>query len=133
MRKKVVLNNGDIATIGFAEEKNAEEIVGYMNLIAGQSDNLSFGENEFGVSIEEEKDLLKNMSSTSLIQVFIATIDGEIVAEAEVHFNRRPRLMHNCTIAISVRDDKWGAGLGSQMMKILIKYLKSKHIIKTIC
>lgn len=132
MRKKVVLNNGDIATITLATVEDAQELVGYMNIIGDESDNFSFGANEYGFSVGEQEELLQGMSERSLMQVFVAKIDGEIVAQAELHLNKRHRLAHNCIIAISVRGDKWGNGLGNEMMKHLIAKVKEKIVIKTI-
>ncbi|MEG1800542.1 MAG: N-acetyltransferase [Oscillospiraceae bacterium] len=132
MRKKVVLNNGDIAVITPASVESAGELVGYMNLIGGESDNFTFGLNEFGVSVEHQTELISNMKPTSLTQIFIAKVDGEIVSQGEITFCNRARTMHTCSLAISVRQDKWGVGLGSEMMKYLIEYIKSKRFVKII-
>ncbi|MEG1895193.1 MAG: hypothetical protein RR162_03050 [Oscillospiraceae bacterium] len=127
MRKKVVLNNGDIAVITPASVESAGELVGYMNLIGGESDNFTFGLNEFGVSVEYQTELISNMKPTSLTQIFIAKVEGEIVSQGEITFCNRARTMHTCSLAI--RGLQINPGSIRSMTPFSCRFFKTVYVV----
>ena len=124
MYKEIKLKNGENLILRKAEVNDAEKMIEYLNIVGGESDNLLFGENEFHLSIDQEKSHLENMANqeTSMMLVSIA----------QVSTSNRKRIAHNAEIAISVKKEYWSLGIGSEVMKILIDFAKDTKKIKNI-
>ncbi|WP_411679476.1 hypothetical protein [Clostridium thailandense] len=57
--KELIVNKEKI-TIRKAKESDAEVLIEYLNIIGGQSNDLTFGEGEFGRTVEAEREFIKN-------------------------------------------------------------------------
>lgn len=127
MLKEVKLKNGQTLMLRRVEEEDAEIIINYLNIVGGESDNLLFGENEFNKSIEEEKQFINNLDKSNNLMI-IGMIDNNIVSIANIGKSFRKRISHNGEIAISVKKEYWGIGVGYAVMNELIEFAKSNNI-----
>ncbi|HCX62889.1 MAG TPA: N-acetyltransferase, partial [Clostridiales bacterium] len=59
-KKVVKLKNGKDLLLRNAEEFDAEKMITYLNAVGGESDNLLFGKDGFHLTIEQEREYLKN-------------------------------------------------------------------------
>ncbi len=50
-----------------AQENDAPKILEYINKIAGETDNLTFGSGEFGITLKQEREIIKNYSKTNFL------------------------------------------------------------------
>ncbi|WP_243190373.1 hypothetical protein [Clostridium faecium] len=57
--KMVELKSGEKLILRRPTVEDAEKIIRYVNIVGGESDNLLFGENEFHLTVEDEKNILK--------------------------------------------------------------------------
>lgn len=115
-----------------ASLEDAEEIIKYLNLVGGESDNLLFGENDFHMSVEQEERFIAGINSTSHSVLLVGKCNGAIVSVGSLMGNSRERIAHRAEIAISVMKDYWNNGYGTKMMKELIKYGKERSKIEVI-
>lgn len=115
-----------------ANKEDAKNIIEYLNKIGGESDFLTFGENQFKIGIEDERDYIDNANSSENSIVIVATIGNEIVGIGSINSTKKERTKHNGILGISIRKQYWGIGLGSFMMEYLIKWCKSNKITKRI-
>ena len=53
--QSLTLKNGLQLIIREAEKKDAASIIDYVNTIAGESENITFGPGEFKMTVEEEE------------------------------------------------------------------------------
>jgi len=67
--KSVILKNGAEFIIDKAKKEDAKDIIKYLNIIGGESENLLFGANGFPLSTEQEEEVIesKNSSLTSCL------------------------------------------------------------------
>ena len=96
--KEIKLKNGQNLILRKANGNDAEKMIEYLNTVGGESDNLLFGKNEFHFSIEQEKEYLNNLN------------------------------IYNSEIAISVKKEYWGLGIGSAVMSELIEFARNNDI-----
>ena len=127
MVKEVKLKNGQALLLRRVEEEDAEKIIKYLNIVGGESDNLLFGENEFNSSVEEEKRFISNFNKANNLMI-IGLIDNNIVSIANIVKSPRKRISHNGEIAISVKKEYWGIGIGYAVMNELIEFAKCNNI-----
>lgn len=105
-----------------ASVEDAEAMIKYLNKIGGESSNLLFGENEFHLTVDEEKEFLNKINSTDHSSMMLATVDEEIVGIGSILSQQRKRLSHIAEISISVSKEYWNKGIGTQLMKELISF-----------
>lgn len=107
-----------------ATEDDAADIIDYLNLVGGESDNLLFGKGEFHVTVEQEKDHIRNMDNSFVM--FLGKINNNIAAVGTLTGFSRDRIAHRGEIAISVKKEYWNNGIGTEMMKKLIEFGKDE-------
>ncbi len=66
-KKAVKLENGKDLLLRNAEESDAEKIIAYLNEVGGESDNLLFGKDSFLLTLEQEREYLKNTKDDQIV------------------------------------------------------------------
>ena len=130
--RSIELKNGKTLVLREANINDAEGMLRYLNVVGGESDNLLFGENEFQLTVEQEKGYIETMRENDNALMAIGVINGEVISIAQVAAPPRKRIAHNGELAISVKKEYWGMGVGTEMMKVLIGFAKETGVIKNI-
>lgn len=107
-----------------AAPKDAAALLDFLNAVGRESDNLSFGAEGLSITVEQEEKILENLENSPVNQMLLAFDGGELVGNASINASSRPRFAHRRSIAISVRKDWWGRGIGSGLMERLIAFAK---------
>lgn len=108
--------------------KDAEEILEYCKIVGGETDNLLFGSEGLGFSVETERTIIENIAVKEK-DIMLAAMDGDnVVGIGNIMGNGRMRIGHQARLAISVRKDYWGQGVGSRIMQSLIDFVKERSI-----
>lgn len=110
-----------------ANADDAEKMIEYLNTVGGESDNLLFGKNEFNKTIEEEREYINNLNYSDDLMI-IGLIDNNIASIANIRRLLRKRIAHNSEVAISVKKEYWGIGVGYAVMNELIEFAKNNNI-----
>jgi RimJ/RimL family protein N-acetyltransferase len=124
--------NGHSVIIREATAEDAGELVEFVELISGESNFLSMGPGEFGVSVEEERKILEERRKSEDQVYMVACIDGAIVGSLGFSAGRRPRTRHSGALGISVKKAFWGVGVGSLLMDALFDWSVAQGEIKKI-
>ncbi|MEN2256493.1 GNAT family protein [Paraclostridium benzoelyticum] len=130
--KEIKLKNGKTAILISPIKEDAQAMIDYLNIIGGESDFITFGKNEFSMSVEAEQDYIKRINSMDNSKNVLIIIEDEIVGIASITSVQKERMKHNGTLGISLRKKYWGIGLGSEIMAYLINWAKSNKITKKI-
>lgn len=130
--KNIKFKNGMDLLIRNAEESDAEQMITYLNIIGGESDNLLFGRNGFRLNLEQEREYLKNVKEDPNSLMLLAFLDGKIVSVAHISGSPRARIAHNAEVSISVKKEYWHMGIGRAQMEELIAFAKSKGTIRNV-
>lgn len=106
--------------------KDAEEILEYCKIVGGETDNLLFGSEGLGFSVETERTIIENIAVKEK-GIMLAAMDGDnVVGIGNIMGNGRMRIGHQARLAISVRKDYWRQGVGSRIMQSLIDFAKER-------
>lgn len=130
--KELKLKNGDIVKIRKANKSDAEAILKYINAISKESDYLTFGEDEFDATIEQEEYFIDNISKQNNAFFIIGEIKGRVVANLNFSGGSRLRIAHTGEFGVSVLKKYWGQGIGSELVKSLIEWSKQLGVIRKI-
>lgn len=132
MAHHTLLKNHLRLTLRRAEPRDAEQLLTYLNQVAGESENITFGPGEFGLSVEEERAFLQQAVELPTSLYLIAEIAGEIVGTLTFSTGKRPRLQHAGEFGMSVLRGYWNLGIGSGLLAYLIEWARQTGTIRKI-
>lgn len=118
------LRNGMTLQIGKATKQDAKEIIEYLNIVGGESDNLLFGANGFQMTVEGEENFISSLADKTTSTLLIGKIDNEIVCLGNIFAPQRARIAHQADLAVSVKKKFWGLGIGTCLMQSIIEFAK---------
>lgn len=130
--KEVKLKDGQIITIKHPNKEDAKNMISYLNKIGGESDFLTFGKNEFKVSLEAEQEYIEKNNIMENSTIIIVIVDDNIIGIGSINSNQKERTKHNGVLGISILKEYWGIGLGNKMMEYMIDWAKENKITKRI-
>lgn len=132
MAQHTLLKNNLQLTLRHAEPRDAENVLAFVNQVAGESENLTFGLGELGLSVEEERTFLQQTLESPTSLYIIVEIAGEIVGTLSFNVGKRPRLRHAGEFGITVLRKYWKLGIGGHMLAYLINWAKQVGTIRKI-
>lgn len=130
--KEIKLRTGEQLILRKPIEADAKNMIEYLNMVGGESDNLLFGKDEFHLSVDQEREHIKRVNLDENTLMILGIIDTNIVSIAQISCPSRIRIAHNSEVSISVKKDYWKKGIGSVVMEELIKFAKKNLTIKNI-
>lgn len=107
-----------------ATPSDAENIIELCNRVGGETDNLTFGAEGLGVTVEDEQNFLESMNTSDKQLFLVAVNDGEIVGTASLMGFSKPRLAHRAELSICVKKSMRGKQIGSRFMEELLRFAK---------
>lgn len=108
---------------------DAEEILRYCKIIGTGTDNLTFGAEGIGVSVENERQYLQNVFDSENDLYVIAEENCEIVGVCGLSSYKKERLAHRAKISLSVRKQMCGNRIGSELLRKSLEFSgKTKKI-----
>lgn len=116
----VTLKGGERALIERTTEADAAELIQYLEQVAGESDFLSFGPGEVGLTVEQEAALVRRLHGEGGGLMLKASIDGEIAALSTLVRLPRPRVRHCGSFGLSVLRKYWALGLGRALSEAIV-------------
>ena len=111
-------------TLRQAVPDDAENLLAYLNQVAGESENLTFGPGEFEKSLEEERDYLQQIAASPTSLYLVAEVAGEVAGSLGFNAGKRPRLQHFGEFGITILRKYWNLGIGSHMLAYLIDWAR---------
>jgi RimJ/RimL family protein N-acetyltransferase len=130
--KKIILKDGRELIIRKANVDDAEKMIVYLDIIAGETDNLTFGVGEIGITEEQERFIIDESLNNPVSLFVVAEIEKNIVSMLNFHGGKRPRTMHSGEFGITVRRDYWNLGIAKEMIKFMFEWAKQTEIIRKI-
>jgi RimJ/RimL family protein N-acetyltransferase len=132
IQKKVQLKNGKYLILRQPMVSDAKNMIEYLNIVGGESDNLLFGKDEFNLSVEKEMEHIRNINNADNTLMILGIIDNNIVSIGQISSSNRKRIAHNSEVAISVKKEYWRNGIGKSILEELIRFAKENSTIKNI-
>ena len=113
-----------------ATADDAEEMISYLNIVGGESDNLMHGANGFKmVPVEAVKRRIQASHDADNSVILIALAGEKIIARAELDGYPGTRLHHNARFSISVRKDYWNMKIGTTLMTKIIERARKMNLL----
>jgi len=120
--KEILLKNGKKCILRSPELSDAEQLVEYLKVSAGETDFLLKYPEEVNITVEKEKDILQWYIDSERDLMIIAEVDGKIVGNCSFSpIGQKMRIRHRCSIGIALYKNVWGIGIGTALLSLLIK------------
>lgn len=119
-------------TIRKAKIEDAQAVLQYLDQIGKESDNLTFGEEGIGYTLEDEEKMIQSYDENLNSTMFIAFDDNKIVSIGNLSASKRERTKHVSVLGISVLKSHWRQGIGKKMMNTLIEFAKQAPDTKAV-
>ena len=108
-----------------ARPEEAAELLDYLKIVGGETDNLSFGAEGVPLSLEAERDYLRAQCDSNDNVQYFARADGEIIGTASLS-RRSSRMSHRGVFGISLKKAWWGCGAASALMEAILAFAREK-------
>lgn len=126
------LKDGSKLNIAQVTEGDSKELVDFWNRIGGETDNLTFGADEFYLSYELERAFINKLKDKDNCLYIAAYFNGKIVGCLSFLSSPRKRIMHRGEMSIGILKEYWGQGIGSCLMDYFTRWVNSTGVIKKI-
>ncbi|HKL41303.1 MAG TPA: GNAT family N-acetyltransferase [Clostridia bacterium] len=130
--KEVILKNGEKVLIRKAVQSDAKSIIRYIHEISGESNNLTFGEGEFNVTVSQEEDMIQKVSEADNKLFLVVLKDEKIIGNLSFMGGNRPRTRHMGDLGMTVLKSYWGEGIGGALLEYLIEWCENNPIVRKI-
>jgi len=127
-----MLNNGEALLIRQALPEDAAAIIAYVKQIADETHFLTFGSDEFLITVEQEAALLKNYAETENRIFLVALLDDQIVGILNIFASHKKRLQHIGELGMSVAKQHWNKGIASCLLEEAFAWAKNNQVIRKI-
>ena len=108
-----------------AEPSDAGKFLEYSKIVGSETDNLTFGAEGLSLTISQEADFIRKFAGNPGSIMIVAFDEGELIGTGAVSVvSGKPRFAHRSEIAISVRKDYWGKGIGTGIMNVLMDFAR---------
>lgn len=111
-----------------ARKEDAEKILAYTQIVGAQTNNLTFGSEGIGLTIDEEEDILDHISNSDKSIFLIVCLEDEIIGVGNISAKTRNRMNHKAALGISIKKEFWGQGIGQELLAKLIEFSKESNL-----
>lgn len=125
------LKNGKKLYIRRIEEFDAKDIMELSQMIGGETDNLTFGGDDFYFTLEQQKTFISNMKREGLLYI-AAICDNKIIGTLSFISSNRKRIMHRGEMGLGILKEYWGIGAASALIEYFLDWADGDGVIKKI-
>ena len=122
----VFLKNGKTAVLRAAEPDDAPEMIDYLKTTTGETPFLPRYPDEADFTEEAERRILQNWLNDPSGIVLNAWVDGRLAGNCTLMpKGGRRKIRHRAGLAIAIRKEFWGLGLGRALLSRLLTLAKA--------
>lgn len=120
--KTITLKDGRICALRNGTEQDGQALLDLFLLTHAQTDFLVDYPDEISLTLEQEKQFLKEKAESQNEIMILAEVDGKIIGSAGIWCVRnREKLRHRAGFGISVDKAYWGIGIGRALTEACIE------------
>lgn len=127
MSRLIMKNNKDV-TLREAIKEDAQNIVDFYNLVGAETTYLSFGADEYKVSLEQQESMIESTNSSDNNFMILALVDKKIIGIGTISSNQKKKGKHVGILGIVITEKYCDLGLGKIMMDYLINWCRNNNI-----
>jgi len=111
-----------------ATSLDAKALLEHIHKASGETDNLSFGKDDFNITEEKEAKFIDRFYRSSK-DIMLVALDGDtVVGNGIIEREKIKRYSHRAELSITVLKDYWGRGIGSRLMEEMVDFAKKTDV-----
>ncbi len=130
IKSKTYQRKGKEILITNPVKEDAEELLGFMKKVSGETDFLLREQDEINMTVKEEKEFLENMKTAENNLFIVAKVDNKIAGNLGFTGSQLRRYSHQGEFGMSVLEEYWGMGIGSLLIETLMNWAKKNGIVR---
>lgn len=128
-KKDYILKDAELLTIRTPELGDEQDLIDQMKLVDSETRFLTREEGEFGFTLEQEREFIKNCLEDENRLFLLAEIKGRIIGNCSVGvISNNKRYLHRATMGIAVCKEYWNKSIGGKLMQECINWCKEKGL-----
>ena len=128
--KTITLKDGRKATLRGPEISDAEGLLDYMRVTAGETVFLMRTPEEVTMTLEAEEAYLERNRASASDLMIICEVDGVIAGNCQIRLNTGIKSRHRASVGIALRKAYWGLGIGSSMFEEMIAFARQRGLMQ---
>ena len=124
------LHDGRVCAIRPMSEDDAEAMCAVLPETHRESDFLGYLPGEFDLTIEQEREFIRDHLAKPCSMALAAEFDGHIIGFAGAYASERKRYAHHAEFGLAVRKEFWGLGLGRRLTEYAINWARDAGLRK---
>ncbi len=120
---KAIIEKG--LKIRIAQTSDAGAIIELLEELNVQSDNMIYSGDELAVSIEQEAKIIKWFATNPNNEMLVAELDNQLIGLVTIEGESYRRVKHNAELALVIKSDFWGQGIGNRLLNEAVDYAKT--------
>ena len=126
--KQIRLKDGRTAILRSPTAADAEQMLEYLAVTAGETPFLIRYPEECTETPEQEAAFLQSMSDSPIDMMIVCTVDGKLAGNCRLACHGRIKTRHRAGVAIALLKEFWGLGIGTLLFEEMIRYAKKLGI-----
>lgn len=123
--RTVTLKDGRTCTLRPAHPDDSAVLIEYMRRTAGETEFVLRYPDEVSFTEEREREILENILNDPAHPMMVGVVDGKIAGNCAVSgIGARRKILHRCSLAITLYREYWGLGIGTAMIGYLSELAK---------
>lgn len=118
--RTVTLKDGRTCTLRPTCPDDAELMIEYMKVTAGETQFILRYPDEVNYTLEQEAELLNGILNDQSSVMIVGIVDGRVAGNCSINgLGNKRKLTHRCSLAITLYQEFWGIGIGTAMIEYL--------------
>lgn len=130
--KQILLKDGKQVILRAPCTADASLLIAFLKDVYTQTPYLMRYPEEVAITEEAEIEIIQNTLLSLDHLMIIAEIDGQIAGNCEISFNQKIKIRHRADVAISIRQEYWGLGLGTALFQELLTAAKNHPEVRQV-
>lgn len=128
--RTVPLKGGRQAVLRSPAPEDGAEMLAFLKRCYGETDFLLCYPEEFTQSVEQEAAFLEGILADPDTVMISCVLDGEIVGNCQISFQRQMKIRHRASVAVAVLEKCWGLGIGTAMFNLMIELARERQVLQ---
>ena len=125
-------STGEAYVIRPAQREDAEAMLAYIRPVAENTEFFVLEPDEFP-TVEEERDWVQDHRDHPCKLLLLAEMNGQLIGNVNFETGSRRRISHRGDFGVSVAQDWRGRGVGTTLIKTLLKWAASNPLVEKVC
>ena len=126
--KTVTLKDGTTALFRSPAPEDAADFLDFFNTVRAETDYLLSSPMDPEPTLDEERAWIENSLNAPDQLMIVCQMDGRIAGNCQIAFKPQAKNRHRASLAIALRREYWGRGIGTAMFRELIAAAKERGV-----